>query len=225
MFRVLIVTDGSEQVKRLSARLSEMGLACSIASGKDEAIEKLSGPGLDLALVATNGSPAGLRHLLQRVERERHLPIIALLSRESLHSLDATPAVDDFVVEPWDAAEVALRLKRAVQKRHNLDDGDLIRRGDLVIDQAKCEVYVKGKPVLLTFKEYELLKFLALNKGRVFTREALLNGVWGYDYYGGDRTVDVHIRRIRSKIEDTERPYIETVRNMGYRFTDEADSP
>ena len=77
------------------------------------------------------------------------------------------------------------------------------------------------KVVELTFKEYELLKFLASNRGRVYTREALLNKVWGYDYYGGDRTVDVHVRRLRSKIEDSKRTFIETVRNIGYRFIKE----
>jgi DNA-binding response OmpR family regulator len=77
---------------------------------------------------------------------------------------------------------------------------------------------VGGNPVMLTFREYELLKFLASNRGRVFTREALLNRVWGYDYYGGDRTVDVHIRRLRSKIEDASHTFIETVRNIGYKF-------
>ena len=75
---------------------------------------------------------------------------------------------------------------------------------------------------MLTFKEYELLKFLARTSGRVFTREALLNRVWGYDYYGGDRTVDVHIRRLRSKIEDSSHTFIETVRNIGYRFRKDA---
>jgi DNA-binding response OmpR family regulator len=79
-------------------------------------------------------------------------------------------------------------------------------------------VTVNGALVELTFKEYELLKLLAANRGRVFTREALLDKLWGYDYFGGDRTVDVHIRRLRSKIEDAEHTYIETVRNIGYRF-------
>ena len=94
----------------------------------------------------------------------------------------------------------------------------MIRAGDLVIDLANCEVRVEGKIVELTFKEYELLKFLAKDRGRVFTREALLNKVWGYDYFGGDRTVDVHVRRLRSKIELSGQTFIETVRNIGYRF-------
>jgi len=81
----------------------------------------------------------------------------------------------------------------------------------------------RGRIVELTFKEYELLKFLMNDRGRVFTREALLNKVWGYDYFGGDRTVDVHVRRLRSKIELSDIEYIETVRNIGYRFTRECD--
>jgi two-component system alkaline phosphatase synthesis response regulator PhoP len=99
-----------------------------------------------------------------------------------------------------------------------MESEDVIRCGDLVIDSAKCEVSLSGKPIILTFKEYQLLKFLASNKEKVFTREALLNKVWGWDYYGGDRTVDVHIRRLRSKIEDINHSFIETIRNIGYRF-------
>jgi DNA-binding response OmpR family regulator len=122
------------------------------------------------------------------------------------------------VVAPWDAAEVAARVKRILGKAKNVEDKEVIKCGELTIDTAKYEVYVNNRPVELTFKEYELLKFLVIHKGRVFTREALLNEVWGYDYYGGDRTVDVHIRRLRSKIEDSTYTFIETVRNIGYKF-------
>jgi len=94
----------------------------------------------------------------------------------------------------------------------------IIKCGDLVIDLAKCQVSVGIRLVTLTFREYQLLKFLAGNQGKVFTRDALLDKVWGWDYYGGDRTVDVHIRRLRSKIEDRNHSFIETVRNIGYRF-------
>jgi DNA-binding response OmpR family regulator len=87
-----------------------------------------------------------------------------------------------------------------------------------LIDLARCEVTLEGRIVELTFKEYELLKLLAANSGRVYSREVLLDQVWGYDYYGGDRTVDVHVRRLRSKIEDSTHTFIETVRNIGYRF-------
>ena len=83
----------------------------------------------------------------------------------------------------------------------------------------------EGRIVELTFKEYELLKLLASNSGRVYSREALLDQIWGYDYYGGDRTVDVHVRRLRSKIEDSTHTFIETVRNIGYRFKKTPGNP
>ncbi|MBN2463695.1 MAG: response regulator transcription factor, partial [Dehalococcoidia bacterium] len=105
----------------------------------------------------------------------------------------------------------------------NKKSRDLIKCGNLLIDTAKYEVSISGRLLALTFKEYELLKFLARNKGRVFTREALLNEVWGYDYYGGDRTVDVHIRRLRGKLNDLNNTYIQTVRNIGYKFGKEAE--
>jgi two-component system alkaline phosphatase synthesis response regulator PhoP len=86
------------------------------------------------------------------------------------------------------------------------------------MDLANYTVHVSGRPVELTYKEYELLRYLAQNQGRVVTRETLLSRVWGYDFYGGARTVDVHIRRLRSKIEDRHNTFVETVRNVGYRF-------
>ncbi|MFA5148449.1 MAG: winged helix-turn-helix domain-containing protein, partial [Candidatus Omnitrophota bacterium] len=95
---------------------------------------------------------------------------------------------------------------------------DTIKAGDLLIDVSRYEVTVNGGKIELTFKEYELLKFLASNKGRVYSRDQLLDKIWGYDYYGGTRTVDVHIRRLRSKIEDRRHTFIETIRNIGYKF-------
>ena len=141
-----------------------------------------------------------------------------MVGKERLDGLDSDPNIDDFVITPCDVTELVLRIKRLLQKTNNTDSSEQIRYADLIIDLAKCEVSVGNRLVVLTFREYELLKFLASNRGRVYTREALLNKVWGHDYYGGDRTVDVHIRRLRSKIEDSSQNFIETVRNIGYRF-------
>jgi len=105
-------------------------------------------------------------------------------------------------------------LKKAIPT----DSEDMIKAGDLIIDVSRYEVTLSGSKLELTFKEYELLKFLASNKGRVYSRDQLLDKIWGYDYYGGTRTVDVHIRRLRSKIEDRRHAFIETVRNIGYKF-------
>jgi DNA-binding response OmpR family regulator len=151
----------------------------------------------------------------------RRLPAIALVSDEGLGHLDANLAIDDFVVKPWNLAEVVARAKRVIKQTKNAQNSDLIKCGDLLIDVAKCEVSIDGRLFALTFKEYELLKFLASNKGRVFTREALLNEVWGYDYYGGDRTVDVHITRLRGKLCNSTNIYIQTVRNIGYKLSTE----
>ena len=98
------------------------------------------------------------------------------------------------------------------------DNDEVLTCDGLRMDMATCEVTIDGRIIELTFKEYEVLKLLLNNRGRVFTRDVLLNKIWGYDYYGGDRTVDVHMRRLRSKIEDATHTFIETVRNVGYRF-------
>ena len=221
MFSVFLIAEESERTKELHSGLTQKGFACSIASARDEAIKQVTEQAPDLVLVEMDGHPANPRicELSQRIKLERHLPIIAMVSKEALDSPHINlNIIDDFVVNPCAVSELALRVQRLLQRTNDTDTSELIKFGALVIDLAKCEVSVKGRPVALTFREYELLRFLASNPGRVFTRDTLLNKVWGYDYYGGDRTVDVHIRRLRSKIEDPGHTFVETVRNIGYRF-------
>ena len=216
MTSIFIIANESQIVKRLHSELARKGFACSIASDGEGLVRQVVEQAPDLVLVEMDShSVDSRRELCQRIKRERHLPIIALVSKERLDGLDHDLNIDDFVITPCEVTELALRAKRLL---HRTNSGELIKCGDLVINLAKCEVSVGGRLIALTFREYELLKFLASNRGRVFTREALLNKVWGYDYYGGDRTVDVHIRRLRSKIEDSSHTFIETVRNIGYRF-------
>jgi two-component system, OmpR family, alkaline phosphatase synthesis response regulator PhoP len=135
-----------------------------------------------------------------------------------LSKLAAIPQFNDFVVKPVNPLELRARIRRITNPTGLSKEKDVMKSGDLIIDIAQCEVSVAGRPVELTFKEYELLKFLVNNKARVFTREQLLNELWGFDYYGGDRTVDVHIRRLRGKIEDADHTFIDTVRSIGYKF-------
>ena len=221
MFRVLIVADGSERVRELSLGLAEKGFLCSIAFAEDERLKDVGALSADLVVIAVDGAAPGsqMRNLPQRLKEKTRLPVVTLLSNESLDVLDTAKDVDDFVMEPWNANEVVVRVRRILHRKPDADNKDLICCGDVAIDVAKCEVAFRGRLVELTFKEYELLTFLVNNKGRVFSREALLNGVWGYDYFGGDRTVDVHIRRLRSKLDESD--CIETVRNIGYRFRDD----
>ena len=122
---------------------------------------------------------------------------------------------------PYVFSELLARLRLILWKHRQISEKDVVRHGKLVINLEKYEVTLNGTTLTLTFKEYELLKFFATNSGKVFTRDAILNKVWGYDYYGGTRTVDVHIRRLRSKLEEAGHPYLETVRGVGYKFVGE----
>lgn len=150
------------------------------------------------------------------------IPAIALVSEKSLSYLAEDTFFVDFVVKPFHAEELLVRIYRSVKNRkHVFKEEKTIRCGDLLIDTERCKVVFKGKTISLTFKEYELLKLLVLNKGKVFRREELLSKLWGYDYYGGDRTVDTHISRLRNKLGDYDHKYIQTVRNIGYKFVEE----
>ncbi|MBI4283748.1 MAG: response regulator transcription factor [Chloroflexi bacterium] len=194
-----------------------MGFACLVAPYGEDTVNQVAEQTPALVLLAIDAR-FGIPELSRKLKQEKQLPIIALVDGEMLDIIEATPDIDDFILQPGNVQELALRIKRMLPKTKQRDASELISCDDLVIDLANCEVTLADKRVTLTFKEYELLKFLASNRGRVFTREALLNKVWGYDYYGGDRTVDVHIRRLRSKTEDATHTFIETVRNIGYRF-------
>lgn len=218
MPRVFIVSNESEQAEKLRVELVRSGFNCLIVPYNNEAIEQITGQSLGVILLdmdeETFDSEAWEQ--VQQLKQERQIPLIALVSKEKLNGLDSN--IDDFVVKPYEANEVTARIKRVLNQKGSLDSEDTIRCGDLVINLIKYEVSLGHKLILLTYREYQLLKFLASNKGKVFTREALLNKVWGWDYYGGDRTVDVHVRRLRSKIEDPTHTFIETVRNIGYRL-------
>ena len=222
MINIFIIAGESEKIKELSLELTQRDFVCLLVP-EEGLVERLSKEAPDLVLVEMDGcSSNSVRKLSQKIKREGHLPVIGLVGKKALDSFDVTLNIDDFVVEPWDATEVTARVKQVLWRVSKISSSELIKCGDLVIDLAKYEVSLGGRLIALTFREYGLLKFLASNRGRVFSRETLLSKVWGYDYYGGDRTVDVHIRRLRSKVEDSTHNFIETVRNIGYKFGKEA---
>ena len=146
------------------------------------------------------------------------LPAIAMMSSERLISYDPSLNLDDFILYPFDSGELMARLSQAISRISGSQEKHILAVGDLLIDMERYEVRLAGRRVVLTYKEYKLLVLLAANPGRVYTRDSLLSQVWGYDYFGGTRTVDVHIRRLRSKIEDASHSFIETIWNVGYRF-------
>jgi DNA-binding response OmpR family regulator len=218
MTNLLIVTAETGTGLPLQALLTRSGFACAASSFDDVFTTSFDRPP-NLAIVEINGgydSPAW--KLVPLLKKQKNLPLIALVPEQSMAILDGHPEFDDFLTLPCDDAELVLRVNRLLRKIRSLESGEQIRCDGLTIDLVTCEVTVDNNIVELTFKEYELLKLMASSKGRVYTRQALLDKIWGYDYFGGDRTVDVHVRRLRSKIEDATHSYIETVRNIGYRF-------
>jgi DNA-binding response OmpR family regulator len=145
------------------------------------------------------------------------VPLVLVLTEGGLTAVSADWGVDDVILESAGPAEVDARIRLVIGRMAMEKTGSKIQASGVVIDEASYSAKVHGRPLDLTFKEFELLRFFATHPSRVFTREQLLSEVWGYDYFGGTRTVDVHVRRLRAKLGDLE-SLIGTVRNVGYRF-------
>ncbi len=146
-------------------------------------------------------------------------PVLLLVSGTQLGDLELREDLfDDFCLAPFHPRELEARLKHLFWRTGQGTRPELIEYGDLVLNLETYQAAIAGKPLDLTYMEYELLKFLSSHPGKVFTRETLLSRVWGYEYYGGARTVDVHIRRLRAKLGEGHAGLIQTVRSVGYRF-------
>lgn len=219
--KVLLISD-TDDLKALATALKESPHFVSRPASTKEI-----GPDLtvkakpDLLVVSTTA--AALLSVCERIKMEKplaELPLFAVLDVKELASpsFQAPSGVYDVFTRPLRVEECVARLVLAFKKFNRISDKNVIVSGDLEIDVSRYEVRVGGDKVDLTYTEYQLLKFLASHPGQVFDRDALLNKVWGYEYFGGARTVDVHVRRLRSKIEIKKRSFIETVRNIGYKF-------
>ena len=204
----------------LLAELRERGVLAVLVSAPADLDDLSRGDQADLVVLDSRAmSPEELLRCADECSRLQ-VPALALLAPDRLAEINADLGLADFALTTAPDSEVVARAAMIVQKRVEPEEGELIRVADLTINPATYEVAIGGRRVDLRFKEYELLCLLAANPGRVYSREALLSQLWGYDYFGGTRTVDVHIRRLRSKIEDSEHRFIETIWNVGYRFKD-----
>lgn len=224
--RILIVAEDAT-AKKIQAELGRLPVTWLQSNNYANIVEDIADMDTDLILIDLNSTAVRARfdylwEQLQAIKLSQNIQIITLLSRDDIGTVQSDGFPDDFVLSPYESLELETRMRRLLADGNHQDINrrDTIQSRDLVIDLAACEVTLGGAPLMLTHKEYELLRFLAANKERVFTRDALLEQVWGYDYYGGDRTVDVHIRRLRSKLNDTDGTYIKTVRNIGYKFNE-----
>ena len=191
----------------------------------------IDAPDADVVLLDARRDLAQARSLA-RVIRATGLssPLLAILTEGGLAALTADWGLDDVILDTAGPAEVDARIRLSLGRVDAIGDADAapITAGDVVIDEVTYSAKVRGRSLDLTYKEFELLKYLAQHPGRVFSRSQLLQEVWGYDYYGGTRTVDVHVRRLRAKLGTEHETLIGTVRNVGYRFVSErprADAP
>ncbi|MGA8117887.1 MAG: response regulator transcription factor [Actinocatenispora sp.] len=181
----------------------------------------VSGSNADALMIDARTDLAGARATCRMLSAtSQGVPLIAVVSAAGLIAVAADWGIDDVVLATAEPAEVEARLRLAVGRQALTERGDaeLVRSGELVIDPVTYSARLKGRPLDLTYKEFELLKFLAQHPGRVFTRDQLLREVWGYDYFGGTRTVDVHVRRLRAKLGSEYESMIGTVRQVGYKF-------
>jgi DNA-binding response OmpR family regulator len=193
-----------------------------------EASVLVDAPDVDLVLIDARRDLPAVKSLTKLLDTTGiNCPIIAITTEGGLTAFNADWGIDDVILDTAGPAEVDARIRIAVGK-HAIEmvaadpHAAEIRSGDVTIDEATYTARLKGNVLDLTFKEFELLKYLAQHPGRVFTRAQLLQEIWGYDYFGGTRTVDVHIRRLRSKLGPEFEAIIGTVRNVGYRFTVDA---
>lgn len=178
----------------------------------------VNAPSSDVIIIDARTDLAGAKSLC-KILRTTGLtvPLLVVLTEGGLSAVSADWGVDDVLVDAAGPAEIDARIRLAIGRQALEQTSTKIQTSGVVIDEASYSAKVQGKPLDLTYKEFELLRFLATHPSRVFTREQLLSEVWGYDYFGGTRTVDVHVRRLRAKLGDLEQ-LIGTVRNVGYRF-------
>lgn len=183
----------------------------------DHQLEKLEAlAGLKALVIELGEEPLRRLRVGRRVAEDSGLPVLLVVDVEQLGLIGEERFYADLIVAPSRPLELRLRLQRILAGGGT--DEDIIEFEDLSINAATYQVTIAGRPIDMTYMEYQLLTFFVENRGRVWSREQLLSKVWGYDYYGGARTVDVHVRRLRSKIGEERAHWITTVRSVGYRF-------
>ena len=212
---------GSPVAPELARTLDLAGFGWKSVSSPDEAAECEPPSGWAGAIIDC-GPDATSAWTFARVLRKRdpgNPPVLALVSGAQLAELELRDELfDDFCLAPFHPAELEARVRHLMWRIGGAVRPELIEYRDLSLNLETYQASIAGRPLDLTYMEYELLKFLAQNPGKVFTREMLLNRVWGYEYYGGARTVDVHVRRLRAKLGEEHAGLIQTVRSVGYRF-------
>lgn len=232
MKKILVVDDEAPILELVRFNLEKEGFAVITASDGEDGLRRARSESPDLVILDLMLPGIDGIEVCQQLRRETNVPVLMLTAKteEFDRVLGLSVGADDYVTKPFSPRELVARVKAQLRRRDMdleetkaRDASGRIRVGDLVIDTARFEVEVRGVRTELTPKEFELLRVLVANRGKVLTRDFLLEKVWGYEYGGDTRTVDVHVRRLRQKIEeDDSRPtYIQTVHGVGYRFRED----
>jgi DNA-binding response OmpR family regulator len=222
MSTLLLLTGSLQSSADVLPGLALLGHHVKILPAEGSAL--LEAPDADLLLVDGRQDLAHARDLCRLIRATgADVPVLLVVTEGGLAVVSHDWGMDDVVLHTCGPAELEARIKLAIGRLAAARDADdpeahVIRSGGVVVDDATYTAKIGGRPLDLTFKEFELLKFLAQHPGRVFSRQQLLQEVWGYDYFGGTRTVDVHVRRLRAKLGPENETLIGTVRNVGYRF-------
>ena len=218
VYNVCLLAEPSNEAQRLASVVDQAGLSYSICDDPDYFGDDEYDPSPEAALLDMGSlGLSQTRGLVDRC-RDLKLPAVVVVPGDLADSYDPSLNPDEFIFTPVDERELLARVRQAIYRVKGPAGQQVLKVDGLVIDLEKYDVMMQGRHVPLTYKEFQLLVLLASNPGRVYTREALLSQVWGYDYLGGTRTVDVHVRRLRAKIEDPDHSFVETIWNVGYRF-------
>jgi two-component system response regulator RegX3 len=226
MTRILIVEDEASFSEALAFLLTKEGFETAVAEDGRQAINMFNADGADLILLDLMIPEVSGVEVCRTIRTQSQVPIIMLTAKDA--EIDKVVGLelgaDDYVTKPYSSRELIARIK-AVLRRGQSEDGsnqdqDLLEVGPIRLNIGKHQVFVGGNPVALPLKEFELLEFLMRNSGRVLTRSQLIDRVWGGDYYGDTKTLDVHIKRLRAKVEaDPANPVlIQTIRGLGYKL-------
>jgi two-component system response regulator RegX3 len=226
MTRILIVEDEASFSEALAFLLTKEGFETAIAEDGRQAINMFNADGADLILLDLMIPEVSGVEVCRTIRTQSQVPIIMLTAKDA--EIDKVVGLelgaDDYVTKPYSSRELIARIK-AVLRRGITEDGsnqdqDLLEVGPIRLNIGKHQVFVNGNPVALPLKEFELLEFLMRNSGRVLTRSQLIDRVWGGDYYGDTKTLDVHIKRLRAKVEaEPANPVlIQTIRGLGYKL-------
>jgi DNA-binding response OmpR family regulator len=220
MATLLLLTNAMSPSAEVLPGLALLGHTVRVAPLEVSAL--LSSPQHDAVLVDARRDLAGARSVTRLLRTTGvTAPLFVVLTEGGLAALTSDWGVDDVLLDSAGPAEVEARLRLALGRKQDTApaaDPGVVRAGELTIDEGTYTCRLRGRVLDLTFKEFELLKHLAQHPGRVYTRAQLLQEVWGYDYFGGTRTVDVHVRRLRAKLGVEHEQLIGTVRHVGYKF-------